>query len=105
MVCSCSARILHNLNDPLAVISAWNAEYHGTAHKVLLKAVDEAHALPTEHQYARIVPVAQSSGTGKSKTIDKIATERILFPLCLREDLSEKYFGACHELRTYMPSN
>jgi hypothetical protein len=95
----------HIINGLLAVISAWNAEYHGTAHKVLLKAVDEVHALPRDHRYARIIPVAQSSGTGKSKTIDKIATERILFPICLREDLSEQYFGACHELRTYMPSD
>ena len=42
----------------------------------------------------KVVPVVQSSGTGKSKTVDKIATERILIPLCLRENLGENYFGA-----------
>src|SRR6266568_2489481 len=98
--------ILHHIhNGPLAVIGAWNLKYQGIAHKVLLEAVDEVHALPRGRQYARIVPVSQSSGTGKSKTIDKIATERILFPICLREDLPEQYFGACRELRTYMPSD
>jgi hypothetical protein len=69
-------------------------EYHGSAYQVLLNAVDEIHNMPPLNHYAKIIPVAQSSGTGKSKTVDKIATERIVFPLCLREDLGENYFGA-----------
>jgi hypothetical protein len=40
--------------------------------------IDEMQALPPERHYAKVVPIAQSSGTGKSKTVDKIATERIL---------------------------
>jgi len=38
--------------------------------------------------------MAQSSGTGKSKTVDRIGEDRILFPMCLREDLGENVFGA-----------
>jgi hypothetical protein len=78
----------------LAVIRAWGFEYHGDAHKVLLKAVDELHMLPIEESYAKIIPIAQSSGMGKSKTVDRVATERILFPICLREDIGKDSFGA-----------
>jgi hypothetical protein len=77
-----------------AVIGAWNLEYLGDSYKALLRAVDDIHTQPLETHYAKFFPVAQSSGTGKSKTIDKIATERILIPLCLRENLGENYFGA-----------
>jgi|SRR5882762_8936566 hypothetical protein len=77
----------------LAVIRAWGLEYYGDAHKILLNAIDGLHTLSTKHNYAKIMPIAQSSGTGKSKTVDKVAMERILFPLCLREDIGKSYFG------------
>jgi hypothetical protein len=69
-------------------------EYRGEAYKVLLQAVDEVHRLPASGHYVKLVPVAQSSGTGKSKTVDKITMERIAFPLCLRESLGPNYYGA-----------
>lgn len=75
------------------MIEAWNREYLGDAYKALLAAVDEVHLKPIMDNYSKIVPVTQSSGTGKSKTVDRIAEERILIPLCLREDLS-RGFGA-----------
>jgi hypothetical protein len=75
------------------VIEAWNREYLGDAYKALLAAVDEVHRKPIQDNYAKIVPVTQSSGTGKSKTVDRIAEERILIPICLREDLDQG-FGA-----------
>jgi hypothetical protein len=77
----------------LAVIRAFNSQYLGCAHKVLLMAIDEAHARPVSQNYAKIIPIAQSSGTGKSRTVDQVATERILFPLCLREEIDKEYFG------------
>jgi hypothetical protein len=73
---------------------AWSLKYHRDAHKVLLKAIDELHVQQIRLNYAKIIPIAQSSGTGKSKTVDMIATEQILFPLCLRESLGKNYFGA-----------
>ena len=84
--------------SPLAVIEAWKLEYRGEAYKALLQAIDEMQALPVEQHYAKIIPVTQSSGTGKSRTVDRIATERILFPICLREDLGADYFGARREV-------
>jgi hypothetical protein len=78
----------------LAVIRAWSLQYHGDAHKVLLRAIDDLHTLTIQENYAKILPIAQSSGTGKSKTVDKVATVRILFPICLRENIGKNYFGA-----------
>ncbi len=89
--------------SPLAVIDAWKLEYRGKDYKALLQAIDEIQSLPIERHYAKIIPVAQSSGTGKSRAVDRIATERILIPMCLREDLGADYFGAsrglCLQLR------
>ena len=85
----------HNIDQicNLAVIRAWHLEYKGNAYKALLDMVDAIHTMPVKKNYAKAVPVAQSSGTGKSKTVDKIATERILLPMCLRISLGKNYFG------------
>ena len=77
----------------LAVIDAWKSDYRGDADKIMLRFIDEVHQRPRSANYAKVIPVAQSSGTGKSRTVDKIATERILFPLCLRENIGPDYFG------------
>jgi len=79
-----------------AVIRAWSLEYHGNAHKILLQAIDQLHGLAIELNYAKLIPIVQSSGMGKSKTADQVATERILFPICLRENIGKNYFGAYH---------
>jgi hypothetical protein len=78
-------------HDSLVVISPWNLEYRGHANKILLQAIDEVYSLPEMKYYSRIVPVVQSSGTGKSRTVDEIAKERILFSVCLRENLWGTY--------------
>jgi len=74
----------------------YNKTYLGDAHKILLKAVDDLHTLKPDHNYAKIIPIIQSSGTGKSRTVDNIGRERILFPMCLREDLGKDLFGPSH---------
>lgn len=86
----------------LAVIHAWRQTYLGDAHKILLQAVDDLHKLKADHNYAKIIPIIQSSGTGKSRTVDNIGTERILFPMCLREDLGKDLFGTSHASGTQM---
>jgi hypothetical protein len=74
------------------VIQAWKAKYIGNSHRILLQAIDKLND-EREH-YAKIIAMIQSSGTGKSKTMDEIAKERVLFPLCLREDIGVDYYGA-----------
>jgi len=76
-----------------AVIDAWGRRYLGNSDKILLRAMDDLHNLPSSRRYAKIILIVQSSGTGKSRTVDKIGTERILFPMCLREELGKDLFG------------
>jgi hypothetical protein len=76
----------------VAVVEAWNLEYRGDAYKVLIKAIDDVYT-QIGSQCGKIIPVTQGSGTGKSKTMKKVGEERIMFSLCLREDLGKKYFG------------
>ena len=59
---------------------------------VMQYAIDEINNRPVQNNYAKIIAIIQSSGTGKSKTVDEIAKTRVLFPLCLREEIGEKYF-------------
>jgi hypothetical protein len=77
-----------------AVIRAWNSVFYGNADAALLRAVDRLHSLPVESNYAKIIPITQSSGTGKSKTVDAIDMKRITFPMCIRENLGNDAFGA-----------
>jgi len=60
---------------------------------VLLKTIHDLKRVDVKKNYANIIPIAQSLGTGKFKTVDRIATEWILFPLCLHESLGKIYFG------------
>ncbi|TDL22026.1 hypothetical protein BD410DRAFT_898594 [Rickenella mellea] len=65
------------------VIDAFETKYIGSAYKVMLQAIDD---LKAHKQYACILPVVQSSGMGKSKTVHRISEDRIHLPMCLRED-------------------
>ena len=75
---------------------AWRRTYHGDSEKILLKAVDDLDKLEPDHNYAKIIPIIQSSGTGKSRTVDNVGKQRILFPICLRENLGKDLFGSSH---------
>jgi len=60
---------------------------------LLLKEIDHLNNKPPASHYAKIIAIIQSSGTGKSKTVDEIAKERVLLPLVLREEIGNNYFG------------
>lgn len=62
--------------------AAFKSEYLGDNHKFMLQAVDQ---LVTEKHHAHILPVVQSSGTGKTRTLYKIAEDRIVIQMCIRE--------------------
>jgi hypothetical protein len=82
---------------PAAVISAWDMPFKGQAHGRLMVAIDELNSAEA-NSYAKILPITQSSGTGKSKTVDQMAMERIVLPLCLRENLEPYAFGRSCDL-------
>ena len=62
----------------------------------LLDAIDRLHTLEEKTNYAKILTITQSSGTGKSRAVDAMSEKRIVLPLCLREDLGRDSFGARH---------
>ena len=89
-----AASLVHVIFHLLAVVKAWKEKYLGQSAESLRNAIDEINNLKVQQNYAKIIAIIQSSGTGKSKTVDEIAKTRVLFPLCLREEIGEKYFGA-----------
>lgn len=64
----------------------------------MLGAVDEIQDSSEKFPYAKILVITQSSGMGKSKTVNAMANERILLPLCVREELDAESFGAMSRL-------
>jgi hypothetical protein len=75
-------------------MKAWKEKYLGGSAQSLEDAIDEINKQEVQRNYAKIIAIIQSSGTGKSKTVDQIAKKRVLFPLCLREEIGNNYFGA-----------
>ena len=66
-----------------AAFRSFHQNYIGQGHLVLLDAMD-GH-LSTLSSYNRSISIVQSSGTGKSRTVDKAAELRFAFPLNLRD--------------------
>jgi hypothetical protein len=81
--------VLTELTEALAATNL----YSSITDIILLRAVDDLYLLPIAENYAKIIPIAQSSGTGKSKTVDQVAKQQILFPLCLCEHIGSRYFS------------
>lgn len=69
-----------------ATVKAWEREYVGDVPRRLLAAITQkcleiSHEAPT---YARIVPMTQSSGAGKSRTASEIGKLVLQLPGVLR---------------------
>ena len=77
-----SRGLIHVIFYLLTVIQAWKAKYLGTTHRALSEATDDLNNQPPARHYAKIIAMIQSSGTGKSETMDEITKDRVLFPLC-----------------------
>ena len=59
----------------------FSREYQGESHKLFLRALDDYENIynPKKH-FGRIIPIIQSSGTGKSRMVREIGNE-VRFPL------------------------
>jgi hypothetical protein len=94
---SLSLNIIIIHSRPAAVIGAWDLPFKGQAHELLMIAIDEAN-MAEGSDYAKILPIIQSSGTGKSKAVDAMAMERIVLQLCIRENVEPYAFGRSCDL-------
>lgn len=66
-----------------AVIVAWNVQYMGTRHELLLKNIYTMNSNPA---YRNQVAIIQSSGTGKSRMVHEMSKLVFTIPLNLRCD-------------------
>lgn len=72
------------------VRNAWTNEYIGDAHLMLLETVKDMCAT-CEEPYTNSVPIIQSSGSGKSRTVDELAKIVFVIPLNIREEMQGEY--------------
>ena len=81
----------------IATTNAWVTPFVGDVHHVLAKDINEMNAARSGESYRNFLPIIQSSGMGKSRTVDQLATEIFTLPFNLRSiyDLS----GALGERR------
>ena len=72
-----------------AIIEGWNSRFIGTAHVALAtnirKIYDDAINDLRNHKYTTHVSIIQSSGSGKSRLVDKVAETIFTIPFNIRE--------------------
>ena len=73
----------------------WEDEYLGDSHHVLrrfLQAEENTNFL--KNRYAKVIPIIQTSGMGKSQLVSEISKEYLTISFVLRRDLYSGYpFG------------
>lgn len=68
-----------------ATKKSWTATYRGHAHELLRDSIVDIERSRTEDDsYGNTMPIIQSSGTGKSRMVDELATIEFVFPFNLR---------------------
>ncbi|KAJ3916378.1 hypothetical protein F5877DRAFT_80945 [Lentinula edodes] len=73
------------------VTRAWNQDYIGSHDKLLLHNMDDSSQSP--ESYGNLAAIVQSSGFGKSRTVDEIAKQVFTIPMNVRNP-SATSFGA-----------
>jgi hypothetical protein len=87
-----------SLDSPsLAAAKAWTTAFRGNASDALKACITEMNANRNRGKlFGSSLSLVQSSGTGKSRTVDEVAREIFTFPFCLREtDDTSGSSGAC----------
>ncbi|KZS99725.1 uncharacterized protein LAESUDRAFT_732934 [Laetiporus sulphureus 93-53] len=75
-----------------ATVSAWSRTFYGTAHQLLYKNIKSMSSSRRKDQlYSNYVSIVQSSGTGKSRTVDEMARLVFTFPFNLRAEGNSGY--------------
>jgi hypothetical protein len=77
-------------------MESWDIAYVGNAHDMLYQHI--AHYSKQADYYARFTSIVQSSGMGKSRTIDEFSKKRLVVPLNLRNNLNGNFcidFNKC----------
>jgi hypothetical protein len=75
----------------LATLQSWSIKYVGNASDFLYEHL--ASNPKDENKYARYTSIVQSSGMGKSRTIDELSKKHLVVPLNLRVESNGKFLG------------
>jgi len=67
-----------------AVEQSWEREYSGDAAQALWKHIKEHYNLKNTRIYAHYAAIVQSSGMGKSRTVDELGKRHFVIPINLR---------------------
>lgn len=78
-------------------MESWGVKYVGNAHDLLYEYLADFREF--KNIYARFTSIVQSSGMGKSRTVDELSRKHLVVPLCLREGWSGKFSNVCTVLR------
>ncbi|KAG8708105.1 hypothetical protein FRC08_000107 [Ceratobasidium sp. 394] len=71
-------------NQLEATIKAWGVPFVGPAAELLKQAMDQMNTKRRDANYANFLPIVQSSGMGKSRTVDELARRVFTLPFNLR---------------------
>lgn len=69
---------------PLSVEKAWETDYVGESDKLLQQAVSSMYRESLGMPYTNFCSIIQGSGTGKSRSVDKVAESVFTIPIILR---------------------
>lgn len=92
-----------------AIVEGWNSRFIGTAHVALAmnirKIYDDSINDPRNHKYTTHVSIIQSSGSGKSRLVDKVAETIFTIPFNIREARDADSELSRTSLMTCIPSH
>ena len=73
----------------------WEGDYVGESHDILRKLLyAEEEKFDIHNRYAKVIPIVQSSGTGKSRLVSEVSKKFAALSFVLRRDLYTGYpFG------------
>jgi hypothetical protein len=75
-----------------ATVRAWSGNFKGHAADALFSVISDL-LNPNAMAYARATCIINSSGTGKSRSIDELSKRIITIPVCLRQEGSQGIFA------------
>ena len=70
---------------------AWEVDFVGDTHLLLLKTINDMNAKRDVRADANSVTIFQSSGTGKSRTVDQLAKLVFTIPFNLRPEAGKLF--------------
>jgi hypothetical protein len=87
-----------SINAPIVTLGSWKLKFKGKAADVLLNTISTY--LCQKNVRVQHCSIVNSSGTGKSRMVDELATRIITVPMCLRKSGSQGITVRCFSVST-----